>query len=304
MNLAPELLAPARTLEMERAAYWQGRERLRRDRLRLAADTWNLYLRWAVGQQGGPLPVFFEWLTEGRQEGTGNQYAYADSGRAQLAGYTGKHSDLQLIGRALRTGWTRAQIDALSLTDLREALRVQKREEAEAAQAVLSPLQDHARTLIADADPQAPTGITERNALALLVLDVLPPAILRAAVRAAQGEDATDLSNLGAAVQPPTFGEWAKLRGTCWVCQQTSSGGEIFDLHHVAYGGFDARTEAHAEIVVPVHRRCHVPQPFSAAQTAHSRAHSMHSDPLRLVALLDYLQTEHGRYERWIRGVS
>ncbi|WP_161884435.1 hypothetical protein [Deinococcus alpinitundrae] len=295
----------APTLQDRRAAFWQTRETGRHAE---AVAIWSAYLAWqlAPGNLNRPPSVYLNWLVEGQEDapGVGSLYDAFDRGRALQLGYSGNLTRLAQIGSALRRGLTRSDVDSLTPTQLNERLRNLILSESESKKTVLTPALERSRALLRDADPDAPTHPVEADALNLAVLEALPAPIYRAAVRAAQGEDASGLSDLAAATLPPRYGDFAKRRGHCWVCRELPQDNEVFDLHHVAYGNAEARTNAHAEVLVSVHRRCHIPQPFGDTQTAHSRTFSVHSDPARLSALLDYLQTEHARYERWIRGES
>jgi len=223
-------------------------------------------------------------------------------GRALQLGYSGNLTRLAQIGSALRRGLTRSEVDTLTPAQLSERLRNLILSESESKKTLMAPALERSRALLRDADPDAPTHPVEADALNLAVLEALPAPIYRAAVRAAQGEDASGLDDLAAATLPPRYGDFAKRRGHCWVCGALPEGSEVFDLHHVAHGDTEARIDNRPHVLVSVHRRCHIPQPFSDGETAHSRAFSVHSDPARLSTLLDYLQTEHARYERWICG--
>lgn len=169
-------------------------------------------------------------------------------------------------------------------------------------------MQEATRAHLADADPQAPTTALEADALNLSALEVIQEhltGVYRAAVTVVQTGDVEALSDLSTATKPPEFYAWSKQYGRCWVTGRLPERGEIFDLHHVAFGGHEARrNDGGQEILVPVSRAAHIPQPFSDTVTAHSRAFTVGRDPDRLAALIEYLTAERERYTRWIRGES
>ena len=299
--LAP---APAPTLQERRAAYWQARERGREAE---AVTLWSAYLLWQLvpGNLTLPPSAFLAYMCEGREESPGTLYNTLDRGRALSLGYSGSLTRLAQIGRALRTGIPRAEVDALSPAELAARLRVQRLSDSESAARALTPLRERTRDLLREADPTAPTAPTEADALNLEALELLAervPALYRAAVQATQTGEVSLLADLAAATRPPTWGEWAKARGRCWVCGRVPEGGGVHDLHHVAYGGHEARTDAAPQVLVPVHRACHIPQPGSLTPTAHSRPLAVGQDAAALARLLAYLAAEHARYEAWIRG--
>lgn len=294
--------APAPTLHERRAAYWQTREQGREAE---AVTLWSAYLLWQLvpGNLTLPPSAFLAYMCEGREESPGNLYNTLDRGRALSLGYAGSLTRLAQIGRALRSGLTRAEIDALTPDELAERLRRHALTAAQDAAAALAPVQERTRALLRDADPTAPTAPPEADALNLSVLEVLPAPLYRAAVQAVQTGDVTALSDLNEATKPPTFGDWAKQRGRCRVCGRLARPGDVLDLHHEQIAGAETRRrDGGPEVLTALHRACHIPQPFSDRVTAHSKAEGVGNDPAKLAALLWHLASEHARYQAFIRG--
>lgn len=297
----PALTTPAPHSDL-RAEFWASRTRNREAEARLL---WAAFLRWQLepGNRDAPPWAFLVWLCEGQDASPGSLYNTFDRSRALASGYSGSLTRLAQIGRALRSGLTRAEIDALTPDELAERLRRHALTAAQDAAAALAPVQERTRALLRDADPTAPTAPPEADALNLSVLEVLPAPLYRAAVQAVQTGDVTALSDLNEATKPPTFGDFLKQRGTCYVCGQPATGGTVLDLHHTRVGEHEARrNDGGPETLVGVHRACHVPVPFSDRVTAHSRAFAVGRDADALARLVEYLTTEHARYGRFIRG--
>lgn len=117
-----------------------------------------------------------------------------------------------------------------------------------------------------------------------------------------ESEEKPSGTTLKPAAPPMTFGVWAKLYGHCWVCGEACGGVETH-LHHVRVGEHEARRQDDgAETLVPVHARCHIPQPFNPTVTAHSRAFSVGQDAAALARLLEYVSAARSAHERFIQG--
>lgn len=306
MTLPSALSAPARlpSIEQAREAWWQFRSG---NRLEEAERLWAAWLHWQMlaENQGRYAWDFLAWWADG-QGNPGSLYNTLDRGRALACGYSGSLTELALRGRAMRNDLPRSETDALSVPELEARLRRKILSESESAADALAGYQGRTRELLAEADPQAPTAPTEADALNLSALEVLAtvtPGVFRAAVQAAQTGDVGALLDLGEATKPPRKAEWMKLRGRCRICGRVAQGGEILDLHHERLGEREARPgDETPEILSGVHRACHIPQPFSDRQTAHSRLHTVGNDPARLVEALLHQAREDARYQAFIRG--
>lgn len=106
-----------------------------------------------------------------------------------------------------------------------------------------------------------------------------------------EAEEARPGAPVKPAAPPVDYGSWSKLNAPCYVCQRTpAESGLPHHLHHVAVGEHEARPndDVTPELLVAACPRCHIPQPFSATQTAHSRAYAFRRDPDALIGLLHY----------------
>lgn len=145
---------PAPPLQERRAAYWQAREQGREAE---AVTLWSAYLLWQLvpGNLTLPPSAFLAFMCEGHEESPGTLYNTLDRGRALSLGYAGSLTRLAQVGRALRTGIPRAEVDALSPAELAARLRVQRLSESESAARTLAPLRERTRDLLREADPTA-----------------------------------------------------------------------------------------------------------------------------------------------------
>lgn len=255
------------------------------------------------------LNALLTWLTDGLEVSISSAYNSFYLYLALNAGYS-EHAALMYlyaVGYCLHQSVRPAAELELMDPEAVKLLAAEHKASIRASNAAaLAPTREATREALTANVPDAPRHPVEQDALnleALTVIEAKLPSIYRAAVHAAQTGDVGALDELGEAVRPMGFYTWAKQFGRCWVTGRTPEPGEVFDLHHVQVAGHETRRrDGGQDILVPVSRAAHIPQPFGTTDTAHSSAYSVGNDPAKLTALLEYIVSERDRFGRWERG--
>lgn len=293
---------------------------LRAPRLEWARDLWAGYKRGAAGStQHAYLKGVCDLLEARNITRTPERlYSYLYAGCAQAHGFHVVNiAEGESIGKALdRLGLdvatVRAHLDAGTLEQAIQGNRspttsVRVTRDAQAAL-------DSAATMARETLQVEGLSEPEVRAIYPKAWEHAPPELRRFLLRLGNGD--VDLSRiylvesderptgttLRNAAPPMSFPEWAKNYGTCWVCGEPTAGRETH-MHHVRTGEHEARRrDGGAETLVPVHARCHIPQPFSPVTTAHSREFAVGQDAHALTRLIEYVSTAYTAYGRYIRG--
>lgn len=253
------------------------------------------------------LNALLTWLTEGLDISISSAYNAAYLSLALDAGFPRHASLMYLYAAGYLLHQTVRPADELRLMDpeaVKQLAAKHKTAQRDANAAALAPAQQATREALTANVPDAPRHPVEQDALnleALTVIEAKLPAVYRAAVHAAQTGDVGALDELGEATRPLSYIGWGKAHGDCWICGKRPNG-TAHDAHHVAYGNHHARRRDGPQKFAYVCRACHIPQPFSHTNTAHSSAYSVGMDPDRLVALMEYDERQRQRWEEFIHA--